>query len=142
MNQIKKYCNDLVNEKKVEPNSSLGKAIAYLNNHWEAFTLFLRVAGVPLTNNDTERLLKRSVLNRKNAYFFKNETGAKIADILMSFMETCVLNNVNPYDYLFAVQQYQSDVRQDPQLWLPWLYETRLKDLQSVPQQSTLHPPP
>lgn len=141
MNQIKEYCNDLVNEKKVEPNSSLGKAIAYLNNHWEAFTLFLRIPGVPLTNNDTERLIKRSVLNRKNAYFFKNETGAKIADILMSFMETCVLNNVNPYDYLLAVQQYQSDVRQNPQLWLPWLYETRIKDLQAVLQQSPLHPP-
>ena len=141
MNQIKKYCNDLVDEKKVEPNSSLGKAIAYLNNHWEAFTLFLRIPGVPLTNNDTERLLKRSVLNRKNAYFFKNETGAKIADILMSFMETCVLNHTNPYDYLLAVQEHQSDVRQNPQLWLPWLYENRLKGFQSVPQQSPFHPP-
>jgi transposase len=141
MNEIKKYCNDLVNEKKVEPNSSLGKAIAYLNNHWEAFTLFLRIPGVPLTNNDTERLLKRSVLNRKNAYFFKNETGAKIADILMSFIETCILNHKNPYNYLLAVQQYQSDVRQNPQLWLPWFYENRLKDLQSVSPQLPIYPP-
>jgi hypothetical protein len=129
MNGIKKYCNDLIDEKKVEPNSSLGKAIAYLNNHWDAFTLFLRLPGVPLTNNDAERLIKRSVLNRKNAYFFKNETGAKIADILMSFMETCILNKINPYDYLIAVQKYQADVRKNPQLWLPWAYEDRLKEL-------------
>jgi transposase len=140
MNQIKKYCNDLVNEKRVEPNSSLGKAIAYLNNHWEAFTLFLRIPGVPLTNNDAERLIKKAVLNRKNAYFFKNETGAKIADILMSFLETCTLNQVNPYDYLISVQQYQADVRQNPQLWLPWIYEARLKELQPILQQSHLHP--
>lgn len=129
MNGIKKYCSALIDEKKVEPNSSLGKAIAYLNNHWEAFTLFLRVPGVPLTNNDAERLIKRAVLNRKNAYFFKNETGAKIADILMSLMETCILNRINPYDYLIAIQQHQTDVRKDPQLWLPWAYKDRLKAL-------------
>lgn len=92
MQRIKEYCNNLINNKQVEPNSSLGKAIAYLNNHWDGFTLFLKVPGVPLTNNIAERLIKRAVLNRKNAYFFHNETGAKIADILMSVMETCVLN--------------------------------------------------
>lgn len=130
MDGIKKYCNNLIDEKKVEPNSSLGKAIAYLNNHWEAFTLFLRVPGVPLTNNSAEQLIKRPVLNRKNAYFFLNETGAKIADILMSFMETCVLNKVNPYNYLIAVQRYREDVRKNPRLWLPWRFEERLKELQ------------
>lgn len=141
MTEIKKFCNDLVSGKMVEPNSSLGKAIAYLNNHWKAFTLFLRIPGVPLTNNDDEQLIKRAVLNRKNAYFFKNETGAKIADILMSFMETCVLNNTNPYNYLLAVQQYQSDVRKNPQLWLPWIYEIRLKELEPNHRQSLFHPP-
>jgi transposase len=129
MDDIKEYCTSLIKAKKVEPNSSLGKAITYLNNHWEAFTLFLRIPGVPLTNNVAEHLIKRNVLNRKNAYFFRNETGAKIADILMSFMETCVLNQVNPYNYFIAIQQYQTDVRKNPKLWLPWLYENRLKEL-------------
>ncbi len=44
-------------------------------------------------------------------------------------METCILNKINPYDYLIAVQQYQADVRKNPQLWLPWAYEDRLKEL-------------
>jgi transposase len=136
MEGIKEYSNSLIKSKKVEPNSSMGKAIAYLNNHWEAFTLFLRIPGVPLSNNDAERLIKRAVLNRKNAYFFRNETGAKIADILMSIMETCVLNNVNPYNFLIAIQKHQQDVRQNPMLWLPWLYEERLKNLQEAPRQS------
>jgi transposase len=110
-------------------NSSLGKAIAYMNNHWKEFTLFLRVPGVPLTNNSGERLIKRSVLNRKNSYFFRNETGAKIADILMSVMETCVLNEINPHNFLIAVQQNEEDVRKNPTLWLPWVYETRFREL-------------
>lgn len=129
MKRLKSYCNDLIEHKKVEPNSSLGKAISYLNNHWEEFTLFLRVPGVPLTNNAGERLIKRAVLNRKNAYFFRNETGAKIADILMSVMETCILNNANPYNFLIAIQQHAEDVRKNPKFWLPWLYEARLKEM-------------
>jgi len=51
-------------ERKVEPNSSLGKAITYLLRHWKALTLFLRQAGAPLDNNLCERALKRAVLHR------------------------------------------------------------------------------
>ena len=129
MNAIKSYCNNLIEKRLVEPNSSMGKAIAYLNNHWKAFTLFLRIPGVPLTNNAAERMIKRAVLNRKNAYFFRNETGSKIADILMSTMETCVLNDVNPHNFLIAIQQYRDDVFRNPTLWFPWLYEKRVKEL-------------
>jgi len=38
-------------ERKVEPNSSLGKAMTYLLRHWKGLTLFLRQAGAPLDNN-------------------------------------------------------------------------------------------
>lgn len=131
MKEIKSYCNGLLENKSVEPNSSLGKAIAYLNNHWEAFTLFLRVPGVILTNNEDEQLIKRSVLNRKNAYFFRNETGAKIADILMSIIETCVYNNVNPWKYLISIQEHREEIHRNPQLWIPWCYHERLKELNS-----------
>jgi transposase len=113
----------------------MGKAIAYLQNHWEALTLFLRMPGVPIHNNDNEQILKRAVLNRKNAYFYRNETGAKIGDVLMSVIETCVLNGANPWEYLVAVQKYQKDVRSNPSLWVPWLYENRLKELQSAALQ-------
>lgn len=129
---IKDYCDTLIEQKEVEPNSSMGKAIAYLNNHWEGLTLFLRMPGVPIDNNATERLIKRSVLNRKNAYFYRNETGAKIGDILMSVIETCVLNGANPWDYLVEIQKHQKDVRKNPARWVPWIYEKRLKELHSL----------
>jgi len=54
-------------EKKVEPNSVLGKAINYMVTHWEKLTLFLKVAGVPLDNTICERALKMAILLRKNA---------------------------------------------------------------------------
>ena len=58
-------------ERKVEPNSGLGKAITYLLRHWKALTTFLREAGAPLDNNVCERALKRAVLHRKNALFYR-----------------------------------------------------------------------
>jgi transposase len=122
MEKMKTYCHSLLEERKVEPNSSLGKAINYVIKHWKGLTLFLEVPGVPISNNDDERLLKRAVLNRKNAYFFKTENGAKIADTLLSVIETCALNQVNPYNYLIALQQYVEKVVKEPHLWLPWNY--------------------
>jgi transposase len=38
-------------EHTVEPNSGLGQAISYMQNHWQKLTLFLRVPGAPLDNN-------------------------------------------------------------------------------------------
>jgi len=38
-------------ERKVEPNSGLGKAIIYMQRHWKALTLFLQQPGAPLDNN-------------------------------------------------------------------------------------------
>ena len=123
MKKLKEYCHNLINTNQTEPNSSLGKAINYFENHWEGFTLFLRIPGVPICNNADERLMKRAVLNRKNSYFFKNEAGAKIGDILMSVIETCVYNSVNPYKYLIAIQQDSNRVLKNPEKWLPWNYE-------------------
>jgi transposase len=122
MEEMKTYCQNLLEKHQVEPNSSLGKAIRYLCNHWEGLTLFLRIPNVPISNNADERLMKRAVLNRKNAYFFKSEHGAKIADSLLSVIETCVLNQVNPYNYLVAIQKNMSQVLESPNLWLPWNY--------------------
>jgi transposase len=56
-------------DKKVEPNSGLGVAIAYLRKHWERLTLFLRQPGSPLDNNVVERGLKKALLHRRNALF-------------------------------------------------------------------------
>ena len=66
--------------KQVEPNSGLGKAITYLLRHWKGLTAFLREAGAPLDNNLCERALKRAVLHRKNALFYRTLHGAEAGD--------------------------------------------------------------
>ncbi len=95
MAQLREWIAEQVDERHVEPNSSLGRALAYLSKHWDGLTTFLTVEGAPLDNNLCERALKLAVLQRKNALFYKTERGAATGDILMSVIETCRLNEVN-----------------------------------------------
>ena len=48
MDDLERWMRQQLDDKLVEPNSSLGGAIAYMLKHWKKLTLFLRVAGAPL----------------------------------------------------------------------------------------------
>jgi hypothetical protein len=111
-----------LDDRLVEPNSSLGDALRYMLNHWAPLTLFLREPGAPLDNNICERALKKFILLRKNSYFYKTENGAAVGDIFMSLIHTAELNQVNPFDYLVALLQHADEVAANPSAWLPWNY--------------------
>ncbi len=123
MARLKEWLQKQFDDRKVEPNSSMGKAVAYMLNHWEPLTLFLRVPGAPLDNNLCEQVLKRAILHRKNALFFKTEHGAYVGDLFMSLIHTCTLNRVNPFHYLTTLQKHSSELFKDPKRWLPWNYQ-------------------
>jgi len=107
----------------VEPNSSLGQAITHVLKHWVPLTLFLRQAGAPLDNNIVERSLKKAILHRKNALFYKTPNGAHVGDLFMSLIHTCELEGVNPFQYLTALQRHADALGANPTAWLPWNYE-------------------
>jgi hypothetical protein len=65
MEALERWMREQFSERKVEPNSTLGKSITYMLRHWKALTLFLRQPGAPLDNNICERALKLAVLHRK-----------------------------------------------------------------------------
>ncbi len=129
MEDLKTWMNEQIDGKKVEPNSGLGKAISYMLNHWEPLTLFLRVAGAPIDNNICEQALKKAILHRKNAFFYKTEHGAYVGDMFMSLIHTCNLNKVNPFDYLTELQRHSSDIRKNPSQWMPWNYQSTISSL-------------
>jgi hypothetical protein len=118
-------------EKRVEPNSGLGEAISYMLGHWEQLTLFLRRAGAPLDNNIVERALKKAILHRKNALFYKTDNGARVGDLYMSLIHTCEMNGADPFDYLTQVQRHAKDVREHPERWMPWNYQKALPHVRS-----------
>lgn len=122
LTQLHTWIGQQFGEQLVEPNSSLGQALKYLQKHWPKLTLFLRKAGAPLDNNLCERALKKAILHRKNAYFYKTQNGAHLGDLWMSLIHTCELNQVNPFDYLTTLFSHSAEVSCHPSLWLPWTY--------------------
>jgi len=126
MRKLETWLREQIDERKVEPNSGLGEAITYARNHWAKLTLFLRVAGAPLDNNICERALKKAILHRKNALFYKTLNGAHVGDVFMSLIHTAELNSADPFDYLVALQRHHEDVATNPGDWMPWNYKDAL----------------
>ncbi len=109
-----------------EPNSALGHAISYMLRHWDKLTLFLRRAGAPLDNNVCERALKKAILHRKKALFYRTRNGARVGDLFMSLIYTCQLNEANPFDYLTELQRHSDELAAGPERWMPWNYRETL----------------
>lgn len=120
---LRQWMDQELEERRVEPNSRLGKAFAYVKRRWAGLTRFLEIPGVPLDNNETELQLKTPQRHRKNSLFYKNEVGAAIGDTLMSLIRTALVNGVDPVRYLTAVATHASEVRRAPRDWLPWNYQ-------------------
>jgi len=137
------WCVTQLDDRRVEPNSGLGQAITYCLKHWDRLTLFLRAPGAPLDSNIVERALKKAILHRKNALFFKTTRGAQVGDLYMSLIHTADLAGVNPVDYLTTLQHHASALAQTPSAWMPWNYRealARSSPTTSDPTCPTLRP--
>jgi transposase len=126
MDQLHLWLEEQLAERRTEPNSGLGQAISYLLRHWQPLTLFLRQAGCPLDNNIVERSLKRAVLHRKNALFYRSLNGAQVGDLFMSLIHTCQLCGANSFDYLIEIQRHAQELAASPPEWMPWNYRDTL----------------
>jgi transposase len=126
MDELKSWMETQLDEKKIEPNSGMGKAIQYMLKRWERFTLFLKVPGAPLDNNICERALKMAIRHRRNSLFYKTERGAWVGDLFMSLIHTCNLMGVNAFEYLTALLRNATRLAQDPGRWMPWSYKDAL----------------
>lgn len=131
MDALQAWLSEQMVQHQVEPNGSLGEAIGYMDKHWKELTLFLRKAGAPLDNNNTEQALKRAILHRKNALFYKTDRGAEVGDTFMSLIHTCALLEVNAFDYLNTLQRHAAALAAEPAQWMPWNYRDTLRTIDS-----------
>ncbi len=123
---LKTWLEQQTVQRLVEPNRSLGKAIAYLLEHGATRTQCLKEPGAPIDNNLAARALKLAIRQRTNSLFDATEHRAYIASILTSVIATWVQAGVNAVDYLVAVQDHRQEVFANPSTWLPWNYEAAL----------------
>jgi hypothetical protein len=137
MDKLHAWLEAQLAERRTEPNSGLGQAISYLLCHWHPLTLFLRKAGTPLDNNIVERSLKRAVLHRKNALFYRTLNGAEVGDLFMSLIHTCQLCGANSFDYLIELQRHAQELAACPAQWMPWNYRDTLHPTDKDPSAGT-----
>jgi len=127
MEELHRWLEAQFAQKRVEPNSGLGQAINYVLRHWRGLTAFLRESNAPLDNNLCERALKRAVLHRKNALFYKTLNGAQVGDLFMSLIHSCELCEANAFDYLIELQKHSTELASQAAQWMPWNYRETLR---------------
>lgn len=111
------------------PKSKYGKALKYAENQLPNVMHYLHKGELDIDNNRAERMVKPFVIGRKNWLFNNSVSGAEASARLYSIVQTCILNNVNPYHYLdetltsLANMTINQDT--DIQSLLPWNYKTK-----------------
>jgi transposase len=108
--------------KKIEPNSALGRAMKYWLNNKTGLTQFLRIKTAHLDNNWAERSLKAIILQRKNSLFFKTSSSAEVHSGLHSIAKTCDENNINAFKYFNWIQDNSAKAQKSPKDYTPFAY--------------------
>ena len=85
---------------QVLPESTIGKAIGYSLKRWHKLTLYATDARLQIDNNLVENAIRPVAIGRKNYLFAGSHDGARRAAMLYSFLGTCKINNVNPFEWL------------------------------------------
>ena len=87
---------------RLSGRSEMGKAVAYLLNHWDGLTLFLEDGRVEMDTNLVENQIRPLTLTRKNALFAGHDEGGRSWSRLASLIATCKLNGADPYAWMKA----------------------------------------
>jgi transposase len=104
--------------------SSLAEAIRCALTRWHGLTRFLHDGRVELDTNPVERAIRPVALGRKNHLFAGSDGGGSRWAVLCSLIETCKLNDIEPYAYLCDVLTRMVDgypIKRLDQL-LPWAW--------------------
>ena len=87
----------------VPSRSTLAEAIRCALSRWEGLRRFLHDGYVELDTSPVERAIRPVALGRKNHLFASSDGGGHRWAVLGSLIETCKLNDIEPYAYLHDV---------------------------------------
>lgn len=107
---------------RVPPKSALGKAIQYTLNQWPYLIVYIKDGNLDIDNNAIERMIKPFAVGRKNWLFCGNDIGAEASAILYSLVQSCKVNQIDPYQYFRTILTELPNRTTDQSLdqWLPW----------------------
>jgi transposase len=101
MRQLRDWCVE--QQPRHLPKSKMGEAITYLLNNWDALTRFLDNSRIPVTNNQSERLLRVVAQGRKTYLTVGNTFAGECIAALYTMTACCKVAGVDPHAYFADV---------------------------------------
>ena len=98
LNALRAWLDDTLD--KVLPSSHLGKAMAYLDNQWEALVRYCDDGRYGIDTNPVENAIRPFCLGRRNWLFCDTVAGAHASARLYTLIECAKANGLEPYAYL------------------------------------------
>ena len=110
---------------RLSGSSEMGKAVAYLLNHWDGLTLFLEDGRVEMDTNLVENQIRPLTLTRKNSLFAGHDEGARSWARIASLIATCKLNGVEPYAWMKATLEAIANGHPQSRIdeLMPWAFK-------------------
>lgn len=90
----------LENYTGVLPKSAVGQALHYSLARFDKLMGYTSDGKLEIDNNFVENTIRPVAIGRKNYLFAGSHNGAKRAAMLYSFLGTCKINELNPFDWL------------------------------------------
>jgi transposase len=90
---------------QVLPKSLLGKACAYLLDHWDILTAHQQHAITRIDNNLVENAIRPSAIGKKNWLFIGHPDAGQRSAIIYSLVVSCQRHGKDPFAYLRDVLQ-------------------------------------
>jgi len=101
MQELEKWVK--ANLSKVLPQSSIGRALIYLDHNFRRLGRYVNDGRYRIDNNLAENGVRALAIGRKNYMFCGNHESARRTAIIYSLLGTCKINNVNPNEWLSDV---------------------------------------
>jgi transposase len=115
------------------------KALLSFKRHWKGLTIFLRDPRIPIHNNRAERLLRNSVIVRKNSYGSGSEWSGNLAARYFSIFQTWLINGLDPQkllqEYFDLCSQTPGKPPKELKPFLPWLMTEEQKVQFALPKK-------
>jgi len=114
------------------------KVLRSLKRHWEGLTIFVEDPRVPLHNNRAERLIRHSVILRKNSFGSGTQWTGELAAKLFSILQTWLINGLDPQalllDYFNECSRTPGRAPPDVSQFLPWSMSPERKAALALPE--------
>jgi transposase len=85
---------------RVLPKSNFGKALNYIDNHWEQLQVYLADVRLPIDNNEVEQLMKQVAIGRKNWLFIGSVPAGERAADFLTLVSSAVRNDLDVWAYI------------------------------------------